>query len=282
DLGQSGWTKSTLDRITKSKYDMLLLPGDLSYADFWQPSWDSFGRMVEPLASQRPWMVTHGNHEIEKIPLIHCTPFTAYNSRWRMPFEESGSSSNLYYSFNVASMVHVIMLGSYTDFNPGSSQYTWLETDLKNIDRKRTPWVIVIVHAPWYNSNESHQGEKESVDMRKAMEHLLYGARVDIVFAGHVHAYERFDRVYDGVANDRGPIYITVGDGGNREGLSRSFKDPKPNISLFREASFGYGELNIVSSTQAQWTWSRNQDDESVSADTCWLTNLAIDAEKPK
>jgi hypothetical protein len=28
--------------------------------------------------------------------------------------------------------------------------------------------------------------------MRAAMEHLLYAAKVDIAFAGHVHAYERF------------------------------------------------------------------------------------------
>lgn len=28
--------------------------------------------------------------------------------------------------------------------------------------------------------------------MRKSMEEMLYNARVDAVFAGHVHAYERF------------------------------------------------------------------------------------------
>ncbi|XP_074268874.1 putative purple acid phosphatase 20 [Silene latifolia] len=279
DLGQTEWTKSTLDHISKSDYDMLLLPGDLSYADSWQPKWDSFGRMVEPLASQRPWMVTQGNHEIEKIPIIHRTSFTAYNSRWRMPYEESGSSSNLYYSFDVASMVHVIMLGSYTDFDPASSQYAWLESDLKKIDRKRTPWVVVIPHAPWYNSNEAHQGEKESVDMKAAMEQLLYNARVDVVFVGHVHAYERFTRVYDGVANKCGPIHITIGDGGNHEGLATSFQDPKPDISIFREASFGHGEWIVVNSTHAKWDWVRNQDDEPVSADSVWFTSLASDAD---
>lgn len=170
---------------------MLLLPGDLSYADYDQPLWDSFGRLVEPLASQRPWMVTQGNHEIEKIALIHTHPFTAYNARWRMPYEESGSDSNLYYSFNVVG-VHVIMLGSYTDFDHTSSQYKWLRSDLKKIDRKKKHWIVVIVHAPWYNSNTAHQGEPESDDMKKAMEDLLYQARVDVVFAGHVHAYERF------------------------------------------------------------------------------------------
>ena len=191
DLGQTNWTNSTLQHISQSSYDMLLLPGDLAYADFLQYLWDSFGKLVEPLASKRPWMVTQGNHEIEKFPLLHKEKFTAYNARWRMPFEESGSNSNLYYSFNVAG-VHVIMLGSYTDFDNTSAQYQWLQADLGKINRKLTPWIVAVVHAPWYNSNFAHIEEKEEVDMKESMEDLLYKARVDVVFAGHVDAYERF------------------------------------------------------------------------------------------
>ena len=170
-------------------YDVFLLPGDLSYADTHQSLWDSFGRLVEPSASRRPWMVTEGNHEIETIPIIFPSAFKAYNARWRMPYEQSLSTSNLYYSFDIAGS-HVIMLGSYTNFGPDSDQYLWLVNDLGRIDRKKTPWVFVLLHAPWYNTNRAHQGEGEN--MRKAMEELLYKARVDVVFAGHVHAYERF------------------------------------------------------------------------------------------
>lgn len=163
----------------------------MSYADTNQKSWDSFGQLAQPLAGSRPWMVTHGNHEVEKIPVVHREKFTAYNARWVMPFEESGSSSNLYYSFE-AGGVHVLMLGSYADFEPGSDQFRWLQADLGKVDRSKTPWLIGIVHAPWYNTNEAHQGEYESTGMKASMEELLFRARVDAVFAGHVHAYERF------------------------------------------------------------------------------------------
>ncbi|KAI3791983.1 hypothetical protein L2E82_05851 [Cichorium intybus] len=274
DLGQTDWTKSTLEHIGKTGYDVLLLPGDLSYADFYQPSWDKFGRLVEPLASQRPWMVTQGNHEVERIPFVHKERFSAYNARWHMPFEESGSSSNLFYSFDVAG-VHVIMLGSYTDFGPESNQYKWLECDLKKVDRKQTPWLFAVVHAPWYNSNSAHQGEKESTRMRDSMEALLYNARVDIVFAGHVHAYERFARVYKQEADKCGPVHITIGDGGNREGLATKYNDPQPKISVFREASFGHGQLRVVNASHAQWIWHRNDDNEP---DSVWFTSLASDS----
>ncbi|MQL76089.1 hypothetical protein Taro_008482 [Colocasia esculenta] len=273
DLGQTEWTASTLSHIAASGYDVLLLPGDLSYADYYQPRWDTFGRLVEPLASQRPWMVTQGNHEVEKLPIVE-RPFKAYNARWRMPFEQSGSTSNLYYSFDAAGgAVHVVMLGSYAEFNPGSDQYRWLQTDLASVDRKKTPWVVALIHAPWYNTNEAHQGEGE--DMRQAMEGVLYKARVDVVFAGHVHAYERFDRVFDNKQDRCGPVHITIGDGGNREGLAKSYVNPKASISLFREASFGHGRFVVENATHAFWSWHRNDDDNAVVADSVWLTSLA-------
>ncbi|XP_073003800.1 purple acid phosphatase 22-like [Typha latifolia] len=274
DLGQTEWTSSTLAHVGKSNYDMLLLPGDLSYGDTQQPLWDSFGRFVQPYASKRPWMVTEGNHEVEAFPIFDCHPFVAYNARWRMPHEESGSTSNLYYSFDVAGGVHVIMLGSYADYDSNSAQYKWLVADLAKVDRRITPWLIVLLHAPWYNTNSAHQGEGEK--MREAMESLLYEARVDIVFAGHVHAYERFTRIYNNEADPCGPVYITIGDGGNREGLALEFQKNNKcgHLSLFHEGSFGHGRLKVVNGTSAHWSWHRNDDSDSNIADELWLENL--------
>ncbi|XP_016436922.1 purple acid phosphatase 22-like [Nicotiana tabacum] len=272
DLGQTEWTASTLQHIGAKDYDLLLLPGDLSYADTQQPLWDSFGRLVEPYASKRPWMVTQGNHEIEIFPIIYPHGFKAYNSRWLMPYQESSSTSNLYYSFNVAGC-HVVMLGSYTDFDADSYQYTWLQADLAKVDRVKTPWIFALIHAPWYNSNAAHKGEGES--MRRSMEEVLYKARVDAVFSGHVHAYERFTRVYNNKADPCGPIYVTIGDGGNREGLAMMFEKPSPSISVFREASFGHGRLKVYNKTHAHWSWHRNNDNNSVMADELWLQSFA-------
>ncbi|PKA47550.1 Purple acid phosphatase 22 [Apostasia shenzhenica] len=271
DLGQTEWTKSTLSHINSSDYDLLILPGDLSYADSHQPLWDSFGRLVEPHTSRRPWMTTEGNHEIESfLPIFSLHPFVSYNARWRMPFEESCSPSNLFYSFDAAAAAaHVLMLGSYADYGESSEQLRWLRADLAGVDRTRTPWLLAVVHAPWYNTNDAHQGEGE--EMRKAVEEALYAARVDVVFAGHVHAYERFTRVYNNEANPCGPIHITIGDGGNREGLAL---DSAP-FSLFREASFGHGRLRIVDRERAHWAWHRNDDSYSTVRDDVWLQSLS-------
>lgn len=65
----------------------------------------------------------------------------------------------------------------------------WLREEFKRVDRQKTPWLIVLMHVPLYDSNDVHFMEGES--MRAAFEKWFVRNRVDIVFAGHVHAYER-------------------------------------------------------------------------------------------
>ena len=57
------------------------------------------------------------------------------------------------YSYDYGS-VHFIMMSSEHDFREGSRQYKWLENDLKNVDRKKTPWVVLGGHRPMYTSQE--------------------------------------------------------------------------------------------------------------------------------
>lgn len=68
-------------------------------------------------------------------------------------------------------------------------QWLWLKEEFERVDREKTPWLIVLMHAPMYNSYNSHFMEGES--MRVMFESWFCRYKVDIVFAGHVHAYER-------------------------------------------------------------------------------------------
>lgn len=49
-----------------------------------QPRWDSFMRLLDPVASRLPWMVSAGNHEIE-AGSTGGKPFVAFEHRFRMP-----------------------------------------------------------------------------------------------------------------------------------------------------------------------------------------------------
>ncbi|KAM1234239.1 hypothetical protein ACFX13_003920 [Malus domestica] len=100
----------------------------------------------------------------------------------------------------------------------------------------------------------------------------------------HVHAYKRSNRDYDYNLDSCGPVYLTVGDGGNREKMAVQHADEpghcpepsttpdqhlgvgafcvenftsgpaagkfcwdrQPNYSAFRESSFGHGILEVL------------------------------------
>jgi len=257
DLGQTSSSAETVAHILKDDTDMTLLVGDLSYADSDQPRWDNWGRLVQPLLSTKPFVPAAGNHEVENRD--REPKFLSYKTRYQTP----AARDTHYYSFE-AGCAHVTILNSYEDYHSGSAQHQWLVEDLKRVNREVTPWLIVIVHAPWYNSNYAHHLEGE--EMRVSMEPLLYSAKVDIVFAGHVHAYERMFPVYNRELDSAVTTYINIGDGGNREGLATRYYS-RPAWSAFREPSFGHGVLVLTNSKHAEWGWHRNQDKNEIVSD---------------
>ena len=46
------------------------------------------------------------------------------------------------------------MMSTEHDIRPGSRQYTWLENDLKKVDRNKTPWIVLGGHRPMYTSQK--------------------------------------------------------------------------------------------------------------------------------
>merc|ERR1719253_170630 len=96
--------------------------------------------------------------------------------------------------------------------------------------------------------------------MRESMETLMMQAEVDLIINGHVHAYERTKPVYQLALDEaRGIPYITIGDGGNREGFATPWNFPQPDWTALRQDAYGYGPLDI-SPTTAEWKWNRIAD----------------------
>jgi len=286
DLGQTFNSLSTLQHYEKTGGQTVLFVGDLSYADRYEHNdgirWDSWGRFVEHSTAYQPWIWNTGNHEIEYRPdLGETSVFKPYLHRYMTPYLASKSSSPMWYAVRRAS-AHIIVLSSYSPFVKYTPQWLWLKNEFKRVDREKTPWLIVLMHSPMYNSNEAHYMEGES--MRAAFEKWFVKYKVDLVFAGHVHAYERSYRIsnvnYNITSGNRypvpdksAPVYITVGDGGNQEGLASRFYNPQPDYSAFREASYGHSVLQLKNRTHAIYQWNRNDDGNPVPADTVMFHN---------
>lgn len=286
DIGQTEHSVKTRDSIlyelestTITSPTIGLIVGDMSYADGGAERWDSWGRMMEPLASRLPIMVLPGNHEIEMDNISHVV-FEHYRHRFQMPGLEpeitlpatkrdlyksygmvmryDGGSS--YYSMNIGP-IHFVCLNSYNTFDSGNGlQQKFLISDLSNVNRKETPFVVVAMHAPFYNSNAGHQGEIATNLMRAWAEPILVQYKVSIVFAGHVHAYERNAGLdVGGVPCRDCPMYVTIGDGGNHELFYDKWIQPTPIYSLYHDSRFyGHGHLIAYNMTHLEWGWDPN------------------------
>ncbi|CAD6229630.1 unnamed protein product [Miscanthus lutarioriparius] len=287
DLGQSFDSNVTLTHYeSNAKAQAVLFVGDLSYADNYpyhdNVRWDTWARFVERNVAYQPWIWTAGNHEIDFAPELGETkPFKPFSHRYPTPYKASGSTAPYWYSIKRAS-AYIIVLASYSAYGKYTPQYKWLEAEFPKVNRSETPWLIVLMHAPWYNSYNYHYMEGET--MRVMYEPWFVKYKVDAVFAGHVHAYERTHRISNVAYNvvnglctpipdQSAPVYITIGDGGNQEGLATNMSQPQPSYSAFREASFGHAILDIKNRTHAYYTWHRNQDGSAVAADSMWFTN---------
>ncbi|PSS29462.1 Purple acid phosphatase [Actinidia chinensis var. chinensis] len=294
DLGQTYDSNRTITHYESNpaKGKTVLFLGDLSYADTHanhdNTRWDTWGRFVERSVAYQPWIWTAGNHEIDFAPKIvriipqgETKPFKPYTHRYRVPYKASDSTAPFWYSIKRAS-AYIIVLSSYSAYGKYTPQNQWLEAELPKVNRSETSWLIVLMHSPWYNSFDFHYMEGET--MRVMYEPWFVQYKVDVVFAGHVHAYERSERVsnvayniVNGICNpvrdQSAPVYITIGDGGNIGGLATRMTEPQPKYSAFREASFGHAIFDIKNRTHAYFGWHRNQDGYAVEADSLWFFN---------
>jgi hypothetical protein len=309
DIGQTTHSISTINHLMKEQdINMILHAGDLSYADCEQSLWDSYGEMIEPLASHKPWMVCPGNHEIEFNGTDYTNLFTAFENRYRMPyiepplfgdviikselnsrtgmpyctpsiFQTEYNYGNSFYSFE-SGLAHIIYLNPYTNTSATSLQYSWLQNNLASIDRLITPWIIIIMHCPWYSSNMNHYADSQTVLMRESMEDLFYEYKVNIVFNGHVHDYERTYPVYRNETDIHGPVYITIGNAGNLEGLDNRYY-PEPKWSAFRNGTdYGYGMLTLLDEKKLLWRWFVNGGKQMFPRDKLLLCNSVFGSTK--
>ena len=137
------------------------------------------------------------------------------------------------YSFDYGP-AHFLMLDT-NGYNTASFMQLapWVEKDLK---ASRQPWKFVCMHAPAFHTSPQHYTEQKM----RLLEPVFEANGVDVVFAGHVHNYQRskplrfapnppkrdargrvngdftFDEEFDGVTKTvpKGIIHIVTGGGG--------------------------------------------------------------------
>ena len=259
-----------------------------------------FSQTKEPLLRSTPLYSVPGNHEIECDASTHEV-FQQYESYFRNPNRLGAAKTQPipddyrktlwscltssqflgHYNFGNAfwsvqhGLVHIIGLNSYTSTLPGSPQYQWLNHELQNIDRSVTPWILVVFHCPLHTTFLGHYGEVNPLLMFQTMEPLFVEYQVNIVVSGHDHAYLRTLPMKGMEIDDKGPIYLTLGAGGNREQHSKGYIHPEPEEWVVKRDiwEYGFGHLQIPNATHALLTWVRDGTTTEGVRDAVWLQN---------
>lgn len=284
-------TLHALNTLTKD-VDLVLHLGDISYADdgflhdpagfSYEAIYDGWMNWISNMSDRLPYMVAAGNHEAEcHSPSCMASPalrsalsnFTAYNSRWKMPYQTSQGSSNMWYSFNYGN-THFIVIDSETDFKGAGEQkrgpllpsgsfgqdgefLAWLEADLQaaHADRDVHPWIIAGGHRPIYD------GQAIAGEMQTAFEELFNKYEVDLYVSGHVHSYARSFPVFqsnhsEGYVDAGKPTYIVIGGAGCDEMIiSKAPKAPAPWTAFQDTQHYGTGILAVPNRTHLHWSY---------------------------
>ncbi|MGB8260753.1 MAG: metallophosphoesterase [Terracidiphilus sp.] len=243
------------ERIAIERPQALLLTGDTPFIGARASDWQAF---QEETAG---WRANHiltlpatGNHEgygglnqgianfIENFPAI---------------------SGHRYYSALLGS-VEVISLDCTSGSNRSSPQVRWFAAQLDHLPAQ-VEFLLILYHIPWMADRQSQivadLPSRDALLFRETLEARLgrIHARV-VVFNGHIHNYERFER--------RGVEYVVTGGGGAEPYplLLRGHED------LYRDTSFPvyhYLTLEIADHTLHGTMWKVKDPDTA---------NLAVEA----
>ncbi len=182
--------------------DLITTPGN-------KEDWARFWEMSKPITVA--YFLAVGNHDAHpKIPFSEKT----YLEQVDLPGNE------LYYSFVAGNSLFVV-LDSFMDDQEKritDKQLTWLETVLASSDRKHT---FVFLHHPLFTEPGKGHHAGDSLDKhpveRDRLEALLVKYKVETVFAGHEHFYQRktVDNIAHVITGGGGaPLYVKDEDGG--------------------------------------------------------------------
>lgn len=265
------------DRTLEARPDFLVMTGDLVYqrgriSEYRKNFWPYYTG-ARPVMESTLTVAAPGNHDILTADLEKAPDGLAYYYYWSQPLngpvtdEKDKSATPLKgaddktAAFRAASGPNFPRMSSFSfdyadahwtflDANPyvdwtDARLRKWLADDLAKARKAR--WRFVAFHQPGFHSSRSHQGEKQ---MRLVHEIFEKGG-VDVVFAGHVHNYQRsfpiltgpkagaareeldkndwpVDHAFDGlrVQKTGGVVYIVDGAGG--AGLYNPDQESKP------------------------------------------------------
>lgn len=250
DFDSTPDTTKVLRRIGQVQPDANIMLGDLSYGVTGaERSWCGY---ASRLTGRTPNYLLAGNHESDgengRIEaFVECLP---------APSAISGKYSREYFIDLPAEqpMVRIVLISPGIDFGAGevsyapeTEHYRWTERAITDARSAGIPWVVVGMHKVCYSAG------RYSCEVGQELMAMLFEHRVDVIFSGHEHLYQRSAQLASGTeeckvvptkrylapcvvdTGDRlqqgaGTVLVTVGTGGR---ALRDIKRADPEAAYY-------------------------------------------------
>lgn len=188
--------------------------------------------------------------------------FFEYQVRHPGVAAHSNTGSALFYSFE-AGLVHYLVFNSETYIAGGiAKMLAFMAADLAAVNRTRTPWVVAYSHKLYW---------MDATDF-SSITTILQDNRVDLLFAGHWHYYERYipflpttkDADAASVSPDghtyTRPKYVTMIVSGAPGDVERNDACPgDPSLKSLVPtctAQYGYGIMTVHNASALYWAFT--------------------------
>ena len=299
--------------------DAWLLMGDNAYSNGTDAEYQNnfFNVYQGSLTKNHVLWPSPGNHDYANSSARQADHNIPYYSIFTLPSSGQGggvsSNTEAYYSYNYGN-IHFVALDSY-GWEAGNTrlydtlgpQAVWLKQDLAANTQQWT--VIYFHHPPYTKGSHNSDSETELINMRQRMVPIFERYKVDLVLAGHSHAYERSYLInghygiettfnpathalstssakYDGSLNScvyvknpsnpvNGIVYVVAGSAGQLEGSSSGYPH---NAMYYSNVSIGGALFFEVEGNRLDAKWISSdgviRDNFTIMKDVNKTTNL--------
>ncbi|RLD75533.1 MAG: hypothetical protein DRJ07_17900 [Bacteroidetes bacterium] len=190
--------KAIADQINKIDPAVIIANGDLVAKGGSYKNWQSqFFTPIKDITNHIPFITAVGDHESDNVDGDEATLFTHF----LFPHKDN---LKLWFSYDFNDAHFVFLDWRYPD---SKEMIEWFKKDMHNSDKK---WKFVVMHRPSYNL-----GGHRVAWGRNVWPELFMNHKIDIVFSGHSHLYERFYPIRPlSQADSWAVTYITTGGAG--------------------------------------------------------------------
>jgi predicted phosphodiesterase len=206
--------KEVVKQIVSHKPNVVFHMGDMVLDGFDPKEWRVFKSYTAPIrrVTKGHFYGVHGNHE------NHADKFLKY-------FNNPQTKEKWYWGKKIND-IYFIVMDADSPFWQGSEQSDWILEQFKKAKLSKAKFTAVLIHRPLYSSCEWHlPGEARVMQI---LDRVFRRHKVDIVFHGHSHFYER--------SRKNGVNYVITGSGG--AGLHKATRKNPYRRKLVRTHNF--------------------------------------------